>query len=74
VLSSYAAPKIPSLSLPNDAQIEQLYFVPVLKHLSDIPCMDPSTPPDFRELDVLVMYRLNFRIFISLFYNTHYEM
>jgi len=38
VLYSYAAPKIPSLSLPNAAQILQLDFVHGLKHLSDIPC------------------------------------
>ena len=35
--------------------------------------MDPSTPPHIREWDVLVTYRLNFS-YISLFYNTHYEM
>ena len=34
-----------------------------LRHLSDIPCMDPSTPPHIREWDVLVTYRRNFSYF-----------
>jgi hypothetical protein len=44
VLPSYAALKIPRLSLPCNVQIWQLYFVRGLMHWSDIPCMDPSTP------------------------------
>ena len=52
MLYSYAAPKIPSLSLPNDAQIQQLYFVHGIKHLSDIPCRGPSTPPHIREWEI----------------------
>jgi hypothetical protein len=63
VLSSYGAPEIPSLSLPNNAQICQLYFVHGLKRLSDIPFMDPSTLPHVWEWDVLVTYRLNFSYF-----------
>ena len=39
------------------------FFVPGLRHLSDIPYMDPSTPPHIRELDVLMTYRLNFSYF-----------
>ena len=62
-LSSCAAPKIPILSLPSDAQISQLYFVHSLNHLSDVPCMDPRTPPHIREWGVLVTYRLNFSYF-----------
>jgi len=31
-----------------------------LKYLSDIPCMDSSTPPHIREWDVPVTYRLSF--------------
>ena len=62
-LSSCAAPKIPILSLPNVAQILQIYFVHSLKHLPDIPSMDLSTPPHIREWDLLVTYRINFSYF-----------
>ena len=41
-------------------------------HLTDIRCMNPSTPPHIREWDVLVTCRQSFRIFISHFYNSHY--
>jgi len=43
-------------------------------HLTDIRCMNPSTQPHIREWDVLVTCRQNFRIFISHFYNSHYEI
>jgi len=58
VLSSCVGLRIPILFFPNNAQIWQLYFVPGLRHWSDILYMDPSTPPHIRELDVLVTYRL----------------
>jgi hypothetical protein len=44
LLSFYAEPRVPKLGLRYDGQIYQLYFVRGLKHLSGIPCMDPSTP------------------------------
>jgi hypothetical protein len=47
VLSSYGAPEIASLSLPNDAQIWQLYFVHGLKFLSDCPVWIPALRPIF---------------------------
>jgi hypothetical protein len=58
-LPSYAALKIPRLSLPCNVQIWQLYFVRGLTHWSDIPCIDPSTPPRIQEWDVLATCRLN---------------
>jgi len=42
--------------------------------LTDIRCMDPSTPHHIREWDVLATSRQNFRIFNSHFYNSHYEI
>jgi hypothetical protein len=49
LLSSCAEPRIPKLGLPYDGQISQLHFVPGLKCLSDILCMDLSTPLRIRE-------------------------
>jgi hypothetical protein len=39
-------------SLPYTMQISQLYFVRSLKHGSDIPCMDHSTPPHIQEWEM----------------------
>jgi len=43
-------------------------------HLPEIRCVNPSTPRHIREWDVQVTCRQSFRIFISHFYNSRYEM
>jgi hypothetical protein len=60
VQPSYAAPRIPSLSLLCLEPIWQLFVAPGLERLCDILCTSPNTLPHIREWGILAMCMLCF--------------
>jgi len=72
--SSYAALDLITPNRSYGLQIWSLSFAHGLTHLSDLPCMDPSTKPHILESDALLTFRLIFLFTLSLFENAHYEM